>query len=406
MPLSDVAIRNAKPKEKPYKLTDGDGLCLLVNTNGSKWWRFRYRFEGKEKLLSLGVYPDTGLKEARQRRDEARKLVASGVDPSEKRKATKTAQIAEVANTFAVVAKEWYGKHEKRWVHGYASKIQGYLDNDLIPGLPSNRPIAEITPPELLAVLRRIEERGALDTAHRVRQICSQIWRYAIATGRVTRDIAADLRGVLPPVRQSHFAAVTDPKAIGELLRAIDGYHGDLTTRCALKLAPLVFVRPVELRTAEWAHIDLDKAEWNIPAERMKMREPHLVPLSTQAIAILRELEPYTGNGRYVFPSARTRERPMSENAVLAAPRRMGFSKEEMTGHGFRAMARTVLDEELHVRPDYIEHQLAHAVRDPNGRAYNRTAHLAERRKMMQLWADHLERLKKGATIIPLKTPA
>lgn len=406
MPLSDLAIRNAKPKEKPYKLTDGDGLFVLVNPNGSKWWRFKYRFEGREKLLSVGVYPDTGLKEARQRRDEARKLVASGVDPSEQRRAAKTAKVAEVENTFAVVAKEWYGKHEKRWVYGYASKIQGYLDNDLIPGLPSNRPIAEITPPELLAVLRRIEERGALDTAHRVRQICSQIWRYAIATGRATRDIAADLRGALPPVRQSHFAAVTDPKAIGELLRAIDGYHGDLTTRCALRLAPLVFVRPVELRTAEWAHIDLDKAEWNIPAEKMKMREAHLVPLSSQAIAILRELEPYTGNGRYVFPSARTRKRPMSENAVLAALRRMGFSKEEMTGHGFRAMARTVLDEELHVRPDYIEHQLAHAVRDPNGRAYNRTAHVAERRKMMQLWADYLDKLKAGASILPFKVGA
>ena len=258
----------------------------------------------------------------------------------------------------------------------------------------------------MLACLRRVEKRGAVETAHRALQNCGQVFRYAIATGRAERDIAADLRGALPPVKQTHRAAITEPKAIGELMRAIDGYSGSLVTVCAMKLAPLVFLRPGELRQAHWSEIDLDSAEWNIPAERMKMRQPHLVPLSTQAVTILREIQALTGDGTYLFPSPRTRTRPMSNNAILSALRRMGYAKEEMSGHGFRAMARTILDEVLGIRPDFIEHQLAHAVKDPNGRAYNRTAHLPERRKMMQQWADYLDKLKAGADVIPLHVNA
>lgn len=281
-------------------------------------------------------------------------------------------------------------------LHGlanHADKIIRRLERDIFPWLGA-KPIASITPPELLNTLRRIEARGALDTAYRAQQNCSQIFRYAVATGRTSRDPVPDLRGALPPVKATHHAAITDPSAISGLLRAVDDYQGTFVVKCALQLAPLVFVRPGELRMAEWREIDLDKAEWNIPAERMKMRQPLLVPLSKQAVAILRELQPLTGKGCYVFPSLRGHKKPMSNNAVLAALRRMGYSKDEMTGHGFRAMARTILDEVLGVRPNYIEHQLAHAVRDPNGRAYNRTAHLGERRKMMQQWADYLGELK------------
>jgi integrase len=405
MPLTDTALKTAKPQEKPYRLSDSGGLYIEVAPSGGKWWRLKYRFEGKEKRLSLGTYPEVSLKDARERRDEARKLVAAGVDPSVHRQATKAAKEAENANTFEVVAREWFGKQSATWASSHADKVLARLENDLFPYL-GKRPVAAITAPELLAVLRKIEAREAIDTSHRARQNCSQIFRYAIATGRAVRDPAADLKGALAPTKQSHFASMTDPKAIGGLLRAIDGYQGEPVTKGALRLAPLVFVRPGELRHAEWSEIDLDKAEWNIPAEKMKMREPHLVPLSAQAIAVLRDLQPLTGDGRYVFPSPRTSKKPISDNAILAALRRMGFAKEEMSGHGFRAMARTLLDEVLQVRPDYIEHQLAHAVRDPNGRAYNRTAHLAERRKMMQLWADYLDGLKAGAEVIPFKKPA
>lgn len=405
MPLTDTALKTAKPQEKLYRLSDSGGLYIEVAPSGGKWWRLKYRFDGKEKRLSLGTYPEVSLKDARVRRDEARKLVAAGVDPSAHRQATKAAREAENANTFEVVAREWFGKQSTTWAPSHAEKVMARLENDLFPYL-GKRPIAAITAPELLTVLRKIEEREAIDTSHRARQNCSQIFRYAIATGRAVRDPAADLKGALAPVKQSHFASMTDPKAIGGLLRAIDGYQGEPVTKGALRLAPLVFVRPGELRHAEWLEIDLDKAEWNIPAEKMKMREPHLVPLSAQAIAVLRDLQPLTGNGRYVFPSPRTSKKPISDNAILAALRRMGFAKEEMSGHGFRAMARTLLDEVLQVRPDYIEHQLAHAVRDPNGRAYNRTAHLAERRKMMQLWADYLDGLRAGAEVIPFKKPA
>lgn len=393
MPLTDTAIRTAKPQAKPYKLADGGGMYLEVAPSGGKWWRLKYRYEGKEKRLSLGTYPEVSLKDARERREEARRQLAAGIDPSAHRQATKAARAAENANTFEVMGREWFAKHSSLWVDAHAKKVLGRLQNDIFPWL-GGRPVTAITAPELLAALRRIEERGAIETSHRALQTCSHIFRYAIATGRADHNPATDLKGALPKAKKTHLAAMTDPKEIAGLLRAIDAYHGELVTRCALRLAPLVFVRPSELRTAEWTEFDLDAAEWNIPAAKMKMREAHLVPLSTQAIAILREIQPLTGSGRYVFPSARTRQRPMSDNAILSSLRRMGVAKDEMSGHGFRAMARTVLDEVLHVRPDYIEHQLAHAVRDPNGRAYNRTAHLAERRKMMQLWADYLDELK------------
>jgi integrase len=405
MPLSDTAIRNAKPTDKAQKLSDGGGLYLLLNPNGSRWWRLKYRHSGKEKLLSLGVYPDTGLKDAREKRDDARKLLAAGVDPGVKRKAEKAAGEERAANSFEVVAREWHTKQSTAWVELHASRIMLRLENDVFPWL-GNRPIADITAKELLATVNRIVDRGAVESAHRVLQNCGQILRYAIATGRAERNPAADLRGALPPVKQTHLAAIVEPNAIGELLRAMDAYNGSLVTKCALRLAPLVFVRPGELRQAEWKEFDLDGAQWNIPAEKMKMRESHLVPLAPQAIEILWELHALTGRGRYVFPSARSPQRPMSNNAVLSALRRMGYATDEMSGHGFRAMARTVLDEVLHFRPDYIEHQLAHAVKDPNGRAYNRTAHLPERRKMMAAWAEYLDTLKVGGNIVSMARKA
>lgn len=401
MALSDTAIRKAPLPDKPRKLTDGGGLYLLLNPNGSKWWRFKYRYGGKEKLLSLGTYPDTCLADAREKRDAARKQLAAGVDPGAHRKAEKAAGEERAANSFEVVAREWHTKQSKSWVELHASRILLRLENDIFPWL-GNHPIANITAKELLATVNRIADRGAVESAHRVLQNCGQVFRYAIATGRAERNPAADLKGALPSVKQKHLAAITDPNAIGALLRAIDAYQGSFVTKCALRLAPLVFVRPGELRQAEWAEFDLDHAQWNLPAEKMKMREPHLVPLAPQAVSILKELQALTGRGRYLFPSARSPQRPMSNNAVLSALRRMGYATDEMSGHGFRAMARTVLDEVLHFRPDYIEHQLAHAVKDPNGRAYNRTAHLAERRKMMAGWADYLDALKAAGNVVPL----
>jgi len=394
MSLTDTSVRNAKPRAKPYKIYDSGGLFLLITPSGNKWWRLKFRYGGKEKLLSLGVYPEVTLKEARVRRDQEHKNIAFDVDPSMHRKAAKLAKADSHKNTFEIVAREWFEKRSSIWAGTHSEKVIRRLEVDIFPWV-GRRPVGEIKAHELLDVIRRIEKRGAIDTAHRALQNCGQILRYAVATGRAERDCTADLRGALSPIKEGHFAAITDPKAIGGLLRAMDAYNGNLVTRCALRFAPLVFVRPGELRNAEWAEIDLKKAEWNIPADRMKMREPHLVPLSRQAIQVLEELKPLTGKGRYVFPSAISSQRPMSENAVLGALRRMGIGKDEMSGHGFRAMARTILDEVLHVRPDYIEHQLAHAVRDPNGRAYNRTAHLPERRKMMQNWADYLDKLRK-----------
>ena len=404
MPLTDTKARNAKPKRKQFKIFDTEGLFLLVAPAGGKWWRLKYRLGGKEKLISLGTYPEVSLAQARIRRDEARKQVASGIDPSLARKVLKDAK-HQNENTFEVIAREWHSKFAPIWTPGHAVTIKSRLELNVFPWL-GERPIIEIKAPELLAVLRRIEFRGALETTHRVRAICGQVFRYAIATGRAERDPAADLRGALPPVKPKHLPAMTDPEKVAGLLRAIDGYQGAFVTKCALRLAPYVFVRPGELRQMEWAEIDLEAAEWNIPAEKMKTRQPHLVPLAHQSLETLKELHPLTGSGKYVFPSPRSPKRPMSNNGVLSALRRMGFEKEEMTGHGFRAMARTILDEILQFRPDFIEHQLAHAVRDPNGRAYNRTSHLLERRKMMQTWADYLDGLKAGAKVIPMRKHA
>lgn len=406
MPLTDTAIKKAKAETKQRKLYDERGLFLLLNPKGGKWWRFKYLFDGKEKLLSLGTYPDVSLKQARERRDEARKQVAAGIDPGEHRKAKKAAKEAKWANSFEVVGREWFGKNAPNWSKKHSDRIISSLVRDVFPWL-GNKPIAEVTPPELLQTIRRIEERGALETAHRTLANCGQIIRYAIATGRAPRDISADLRGAIPPFRgKKHLAAITEPKKVGKLLRLLDTYEGTLPVRCALRLAPLVFVRPGELRHAQWEDIDLENGEWRYLVTKTKTQ--HIVPLARQAIEVLEDLKPLTGRGKYVFPSARSPrgDRPMSDNAILAAMRSMGIDKEEMSGHGFRAMARTILDEVLGFRPDFIEHQLAHAVRDPNGRAYNRTAHLAERHKMMQDWADYLDKLKAGANIIPIDRSA
>ena len=390
MSLSDTSIRNAKPREKPFKVYDGEGLYLQVTPSGGKWWRLKYRFADKEKLLSLGTYPKIGLKEARALRTAGLKLVANGVDPSENRKATKAAKVERDANSFEVIAREWLGKFSATWVPSHGDRIIARFDRDIFPKM-GGRPITEINAPELLAVVRHIEKRGALETAHRALGDCGRVFRYAVATGRADRDPSGDLRGALTPVKGEHFAAVTEPSDVGALLRALNGYQGTFTVAAALRLAPLVFVRPGELRKALWAEIDLDAAEWRYRVTKTETH--HIVPLARQAVEILRELHPLTGHGLYVFPGARSNGRPMSDNAILAALRRMGISKEEMSGHGFRAMARTILDEVLNVRVDLIEHQLAHAVRDANGRAYNRTAHLPERKKMMQQWADYLDGL-------------
>jgi integrase len=404
MPLSDTAIRTAKPGPKPIKKTDGGGLYLLLNPNGSRWWRFDYRFDGRRKTLSMGTYPDTGLKDAREKRDVARKLLAAGVDPGEQRKAAKAAGEERAANSFAVIAAEWLALQKTRMAVATLEKAQWTFDEQVNPWI-GNRPIAEIEAPELLKVLRRIEERGAHETAHRTKQRCGQVFRYAISTGRAKHDPTADLRGALAPVVSTSRAAITDPAKVGDLLRAIDAYQGSPVTKCALRLAPLVFVRPGELRKAEWSEIDLDGAQWRIPATKMKMREEHIVPLAQQSIEILRELLPLTGRGQYVFPSCRGTARTMSENTVNAALRYMGFDKETMTGHGFRAMASTRLNE-MGWTPDVIERQLAHAERNKVRAAYNRAQYLDERTRMMQAWAEYLDGLRTGAAVMPFKRKA
>lgn len=398
--LTDTAIKKLKPKEKVYRVFDGAGLYLEVAPAGGKWWRYKYRFMGKEKRLSFGTYPDVSLKAAREKLADARKLLASQVDPGENRKATKAASADRAANSFEVITREWYKKHVDSWAPNHATRVLRLFERDLFPLLGA-KPIASLNAPDLLAILRKIESREAVETAHRARGYCSQVFRYAIATGRAQRDPAVELRGALAPAVGGHFAAVTDPDRVAELLRILDGYDGSDVVKAALRLAPLVFVRPGELRTAQWADIDLDAAEWRFIAS--KTNTPHIVPLCRQAVAILKELHPRTGEGRYVFPSVGTKARPMSENAVLAAFRRSGIETDEMSGHGFRAMARTILDEVLHFPVDIIEHQLAHAVRDPNGRAYNRTAHLPERKRMMQEWADYLDKVKADVKVLPFK---
>ncbi len=348
----------------------------------------------------MGVYPETSLREARERRDEAKKKIESGIDPSHARKAKKESDSG--ADTFETIAREWFEKFSPTWSPSHGDRIIRRLERDIFPWL-GKRSIKDIKAPELLAVLRRIEARGAVETAHRASQNCGQVFRYAVATGRTEGDPSGDLRGAIPPTTTKHHASITDPKEIGGLLRAIDSYEGGLVVRCALKLAPLVFVRPGELRRAEWSEIDFEKMEWRIPAEKMKMREQHIVPLSRQALGILRELQPLTGEGKYLFPSPRSWDRPMSENAVLAALRRMGYSGDQMTGHGFRSMASTILNEQGWNR-DAIERQLAHAERDEIRAAYNYAQHLPERRKMMQAWADYLDELRTDGQILPFKT--
>ena len=407
MPLTDTAVRAAKPQAKTRKLFDGGGLYLEVSPAGGKWWRWKYRFGGKEKRLSLGVYPDVSLKSARERRDAVRQQLAADIDPGQARKAQKLALAG--ADSFEAIAREWHAKFSPGWVASHGDRILRRFENDLFPWL-GKHPVDKIRAPELLPVLRRIESRGAVETAHRAMQNCGQVFRYAIATGRAERDPTGDIRGALPPPKERHHASIIEPKRIGELLRAIDTYEGFFVTKCALRLAPLVFVRPGELRRARWPEIDLDEAEWRIPAYRMKMREPHIVPLSRQAVDILRELEPLTNRRvlsikpdapSFVFPSARSSERPMSENAVLAALRRMGYTKEEMTGHGFRSMASTLLHEHGW-NHQVIERQLAHAERNAVSAAYNFAEHLPERRKMMQALADYLDALKGDTDVIPL----
>jgi integrase len=392
--LTDTACKKAKPTGKRTRLYDAGGLYLEVSPSGGRWWRLKYRFAEKEKLLSLGVYPEVTLVEAREKRDAARKLLRDGIDPSAHRKILKASRAESATNTVKAVAEEWLAKFTPTWAPSHARGVRARLENDSFPWI-GDRPIAQVAPTEVLSVLRRIEARGRLESAHRTRIALSMIFRYAVSTGRAERDVTADLRGALPAVKVRHMAAVTDPAKLADLLRTIWGYNeGTPIVAAALRLAPLLFVRPGELRTAKWADIDLTKAEWRFVASKTKT--PHVVPLAKQAVAILHELRPLTGLCPYVFPSQRTRDRPMSDAAVNAALRRLGIDKSTASGHGFRATARTMLDEVLGERVDLIEAQLAHAVRDPNGRAYNRTAFLPERRAMMQRWSDYLCKLAAG----------
>ncbi|MDR3388340.1 MAG: tyrosine-type recombinase/integrase [Rudaea sp.] len=398
--LTDTKLRSAKPQAKPYRLADSKGLCVEVHPSGGRYWRYRYRFAGKGKMLSLGVYPDVSLAAARERRDDLRKQVAAHVDPSAKRKTDKLNQCLMSAATFEAVAREWVDGRG-HLADATRDKVRWLLETMAFPWL-AVRPVSEISASETLAILRRVEALGKLETAQRLKQVIGQVIRYAVATGRATRDPTGDLRGALQTTKTRHHASITEPAKVGELLRAIHGFAGSLVVASALKIAPLVFVRPGELRQAEWAEIDLNKGEWRIPAERMKMREPHLVPLSAQAVAILRELYPLSGSGRFVFPSNRSTQRPMSENTVTAALRRLGYTGDEMTGHGFRSMASTLLHEQGWPS-DVIERQLAHAERNKVKAAYNYAEHLPKRRKMMQDWADYLDELRSGGNVVAFR---
>lgn len=401
MALSDLQARRAKvPAGKTFKrLTDGKGMYLLVKHAG-KYWRMDYRFAGKRKTLSLGVYPDVSLKRAREKRDDARRMIADDIDPSMQKQATRTAK----KDSFEAVAREWFAKEKAIWKPSHADTVIGRLENNIFPWL-GDTPINDIEPPDMLAVLRRIESRGAIETAHRIKRVCGQVFRYGIATGRCKRDPVPDLRGALQPVKQTHLATITDPKRVGELLRAIEGYSGTFEVKCALQVAPYLFVRPGELRHAEWSEIDIEAAQWRIPAEKMKMGRLHLVPLSRQVVAILRDLQPLTGRGKYLFPSVRSATRPMSENTINAALRRMGFEKGEICGHGFRSMASTILHEQGW-NTDVIERQLAHVESNKVKSAYNHAEHLPERVKLMQAWSDYLDGLRTGADVIPIKRKA
>lgn len=392
--LTDTKLRSLKAQAKAYRVADTNGLCVEVRPTGAKVWRYRYRYAGKASMVTMGEYPVMTLQEARGARERMRALVKGGANPAHVARVQRATQAEHAANTFAAVASELLTKRAKEGLSpGSVKRERRLIEKDLAS--VSDLPIADVTAPALLAALRRIEARGVIETAHRARSLAGQVFRYAIATGRATTNPAGDLIGALEQPQTRHFASVTEPEKIGELLRALYAYTGSPVTVAALKLAPLVFVRPGELRQARWADIDLEAAEWRFTAS--KTGTPHIVPLSTQAAAILTDLHPLTRRSEYVFPGVRSSKRPMSENTVNAALRNLGFDRDTMTGHGFRAMARTVLDEVLGFRPDYIEHQLAHAVRDPLGRAYNRATHLPERRKMMQGWADYLDSLKANA---------
>lgn len=393
--LTEAQVRNAKPREKNYKLFDGGCLFLLITSQGAKYWRYKYSFAGKEKMLALGVYPTVSLSEAREERDKARKQLKNGADPGLIKKVAKVSK-STAENNFETITYEWYAKYSVIWKPSHSKRLIRLFERDVFPWI-GRRPVSEITAPELLDVLRRIERRS-VDTAHRALQNCGRIFRYAVATNRANRDPSGDLRGALAPVKENHYASIIDPKEIGALLRAIHSYNGYFVTQYALKLAPLVFVRPGELRQAEWCEFNLETAEWRIPAERMKMPSVHIVPLSKQAISILHELKVLTGNSKYVFPSVRTDSRPMSDNTVNAALRRLGYTSEEMTGHGFRSMASTILNEHGW-NPDAIERQLAHAERNSIRAAYNYAEYLPERRKIMQYWADYLASLMNNKEV-------
>ena len=392
MPLTDTAIRAIKPTGKTANLFDGGGLYLEVAPSGGKWWRLKYRFQGKEKRISLGTYPTIGLKEARERREDTKKILANGIDPSAQRQAIKVSTTNVDKDSFEVVTREWFDKHVVNLAPSYSKKVRSLFERQIFPVLGA-KPIAEVEPTDVLNAARHVEQTGAIETAHRLIQICGQVFRYAIATGRTKYDVSTGLHAALPKVNVKHMATLTDKKRIGQLLRAIDAYGGFFPVRCALRLAPLLFVRPGELQKAEWAEFDLPAAEWRLPASKMKMRQRHIVPLSCQALSILAELQSYTGNGQFLFPSIRTTTKPIALESMLVAIRSMGFTQDEMTMHGFRGMASTLLNEMGYNR-DWIERQLAHGERDHVRAAYNYAEHLPERRRMMQEWADYLEELK------------
>ncbi len=403
MPLTDTFVRQVRPSGKAAgdSHADGGGMYLLVKPSG-KYWRMDYRFAGKRKTLALGVYPAVTLAQARRRRDDAKAQLADGVDPSVSKREEKLARKMVAENTFEKVAMQWLHATAADRKEITQQKVQTWLEKDIFPSI-GKLPISTIGPRDVLAMARKMEERGANESAKRLVQICGQVFRYAVAEGSAERDVTQDLKGALQKAEKRHYAAITDPAQLAPLLRAMDGYSGHIYSRTALLLTPLLFVRPGELRKAEWSEIDFEAAEWRIPASKMKMKSDHIVPLSTQAIELLRQVHPISGHGKYVFPSIRTGERPMSENTVSAALRAIGYDRDTQTAHGFRATARTIMDEVLGERVDLIEHQLAHAVKDANGRAYNRTAHLPARKAMMQRWSDYLDQLKKGAQILQFK---
>lgn len=400
MPLTEMAVKKASPKEKNYKLSDEKGMFLFVMTNGRKYWRLKYRHPAtrKERTLALGVYPDVSLKQARIKREDARQLLADNIDPSDHKQIQKLTRSEASANSFEHVAREWFETRMKDKSEGHQKRTMRALEKDLFAHI-GRRPIADISSPELLQVLKKIEGRGAIEVARRAKQTCGQIFRFAIASGRASNDPSAALSDSLKPSRTRHFASITDPKKVGQLLRSIDNYPGTFTVNAALKLSPLLFCRPSELRCLEWSEVDFEQERIELPAEKMKMREPHIIPLAPQAMDILEEIHRVTGRFKYVFPSARGASRPLSENGVRTALRNMGYSNDDMTPHGFRAMARTLLDEVLEEKVEYIEQQLAHAVKDANGRAYNRTKHLPQRIAMMKRWADYLDGLKTQKTL-------